>query len=259
MTSSPIRDEQGVVIGIVTESIDLTERKRAEAERMQLTHHLGERIKELTALHGVAQVLHAGNPLPKTLEGVAAILQAAWQYPELTGVCISFDSVEYQTPNYRQTLWKQESVVLTSDGRPSRLEIAYLEERPEENEGPFLEEERHLLNSVASMLASYFERRDAGIAVRESEARFGAIFASAGIGITILNLESQVIETSSEFQRILGYTVDELQGMSLAEFTHLEDVAADRKRFQSLTSGKRDHFQMERRFLRKDGRTAWGF
>jgi PAS domain S-box-containing protein len=122
MTSSPIRDEQGVVIGIVTESIDLIERKRAEAERMQLTHHLGERIKELTALHGVAQVLHTGNPLPKTLEGVAAILQAAWQYPEVTGVRISFDSVEYQTPNYRQTPWKQESVVLTFDGRPNCLE-----------------------------------------------------------------------------------------------------------------------------------------
>jgi PAS domain S-box-containing protein len=231
----------------------------AEAEGAELNRRLGERIKELTALHGVAQVLHAGNPLPETLEGVAAILQAAWQYPEITEVRIAFDSVEYQTPNYRQAPWKQEAVELTSDGRLTRLEIVYLEERSEENEGPFLEEERHLLNSVASMLASYFEPRDAEIAVREREARFRAIFASADIGITILNLEGQVIETNSEFQWILGYTVDELQGMSLAEFTRPEDVAADRKRIQSLTSGKRDHFQMERRFLRKDGRTAWGF
>ena len=106
ITSSPIRDEQGVVVGIVTESIDLTERNRAEAERAQLTHRLGERVKELTALHGVAQVLQTeGLTTSEVLQAVTPILAVAWQYPEITALRLAFDAEECATSNFRQTPW----------------------------------------------------------------------------------------------------------------------------------------------------------
>ncbi len=234
------------------------ERQQTEVERLQLTHQLRERIKELTALHDIAQVLQSAQPLVTTLAGVAEILKASWQYPDSTGVRISSQETEYQTPNFRRTPWQQESALTTPGGHPVSVEIVYLEERPEESEGPFLAEERHLLDSVCSMLASYFERRAAEEAVRESEARFRAIFASAGIGITLLDLEGRVLEANSAFQAMLGYTADELHGMALTTFTHPEDTASDLTRFQELVAGKRDSFQAEKRFLRKDGRVAWG-
>ncbi len=234
------------------------ERQQSEAERGQLTSQLRERIKELTALHDIAQVLQSEMPLRRTLKSVAAILTASWQYPDITGVRISSQETEYQTPNFRQTPWRQDATMTTPDGHPVSVEIVYLEERPEESEGPFLDEERHLLDSVCSMLASYFERRAAEEAVRESEARFRAIFASAGIGITLLDLEGRVLEANSAFQAMLGYTADELHGMALATFTHPEDTTSDLTRFQELVAGKRDSFQVEKRYLRKDGRVAWG-
>lgn len=258
INASPIRDEHGVVTGIAVVTTDISERKQIEAERAQLAHQLGERIKELTAIHDVTQVLQVEASLLRALEGVAAILKTSWQYPDITEVRISHQRAEVQTPNFRQTPWKQEFVASTPNGTPVLVEIVYLEERPEESEGPFLVEERDLLNSTTSMLASYFERREAEDALRESEARFRAMFASAGIGIALVNLEGQVFETNRAFQEMLGYAADEMQGMSLSRFTHPEDESADRIRFQELAAGKRNHFRVEKRYLRRDGRAVWG-
>lgn len=259
INAAPIYDEHGAVIGIATVSADITERKQAETERARLTHHLGERVKELTALHGIAQVLQAeGMTRSEVLQAVIPLLAVVWQYPEITGVRISFDGVEYRTPNFQETPWKQESVVPTSDGRLCRVEIVYLEERPEASEGPFLSEERDLLDSVGAMLASYFERREKTDALRESEARFRTIFVSSGIGMAILNLEGRIIEANTAFQDMLGYSAGELRGMELSRVTHPEDESADLRRFKALAAGQRDNLHAEKRFLRKDGRTAWG-
>ncbi len=233
------------------------ERQQAQAERVQLTSQLRERIKELTALHDIAQVLQFEQPLYKTLKGVATILTASWQYPDITGVRISSQSAEYQTPNFRRTPWRLEGAVSTPGGHPVSVEIVYLEERPEESEGPFLAEERHLLDSVCSMLASYFERRMAEDALRESEARFRSMFSSAAIGIALVNLEGRYIETNPVFQNMLGYRPDELRHLTRGQVTHPDDRDSAANRFTALVEGKRDYYQAVKRYIRKGGQVVW--
>ncbi len=138
-----------------------------EAERESLARYLSERVKELTALHEIARVLQSEKAIPEVLEAVVPILQAAWQYPEITAVHVRYGTIERATTNFRPVPWKQEAAFSTADGRAGVIEISYLEERPERSEGPFLAEERHLLSSVTAMLVSYFERKRA-----EEELRF---------------------------------------------------------------------------------------
>ncbi len=95
-------------------------------------------------------------------------------------------------------------------------------------------------------------------ALQESEARFRAIFEAAAIGIGLGDLAGRPLESNPAFQQFLGYTQDELARMTFPEFTHPEDVQADYALYQELLAGQREHYQLEKRYLRKDGEVVWG-
>jgi signal transduction histidine kinase len=130
---------------------------------------LKERVKELTALHGAARILeHAGKTPAVILKEVVALLPPAWQYPEITAARISLGDAEAATPNFARTPWLQTAEFTGGEGAAGRIEVVYLENRPVLFEGPFLKEERALVQSLAQMLASYFERQAADARVREA-------------------------------------------------------------------------------------------
>lgn len=170
-----------------------------ETERESMAHYLRERVKELTALHEIAQVLQSEDAIPEVLEAVVPILQAAWQYPEITAVRVRYGTTERATSNFLPVPWKQEAEFSTADGQSGLVEVSYLEERPERSEGPFLAEERHLLNSITAMLVSYFERKRA-----EEELRFLAeasrlLAASLDYATTLQSVARIVVPILGDF------------------------------------------------------------
>lgn len=145
---------------------------RTEEHNRKLLHDLGERVKELTALHGVAQLLsYRARTVPALLQEIVSLLPPAWQYPETTTARIRFDGTEYTSANFAASQWKQAAEVTIADGRPLVMEVFYLTEQPAEWEGPFLAEERRLINSLVQMLKSALDRRQAEEALAESERR----------------------------------------------------------------------------------------
>ncbi|MBI4545889.1 MAG: diguanylate cyclase, partial [Gemmatimonadetes bacterium] len=66
------------------------------------------------------------------------------------------------------------------------------------------------------------------------------------------------VESNPVLQKMLGYSADELRAMVFTDFTHPEDVAADWRLFQEVVEGRRDHYQIEKRYIRKDGQVVWG-
>ena len=100
-------------------------------------------------------------------------------------------------------------------------------------------------------------QQEAENALRESEARFHAIFDAAAIGIGVADLNGRILETNAQFQRMFGYTADELRDMLASDFTHPDDAASDWELYREMMEGQRDHFQIEKRFYRKDGRLVW--
>jgi PAS domain S-box-containing protein len=100
--------------------------------------------------------------------------------------------------------------------------------------------------------------RESEAALRESEARFRAIFEKGAIGISLLDLEGHLLVSNPAFQEMLGYSEAELEGMDFAEYTHPADVKSNRDLFQELVAGKREHYRLEKRYLRKDRQMVWG-
>jgi signal transduction histidine kinase len=143
-------------------------RTRAEQDKHQLLYDLGERVKELTVLHGAARLLqNEQTPTAELLHEIAALLPPAWQHPERTAARVVFDGVAYATPHFSPTPWIQQAAFTTPSGKQGVVEVAYLEEQPNAVEGPFLAEERSLLDSVAELLQSYFERAEAKVQVAQ--------------------------------------------------------------------------------------------
>jgi PAS domain S-box-containing protein len=143
------------VVGIVR---DVTERNRANQVQQRLVRDLGERVKELTALHATGRLLNEPGSPAELLDRIVGLLPAAWQYPAITGARIAVGDIDARTDRFALTPWVQRAEFQTSDGRNGVIEVAYQEARPSAVEGPFLAEERSLIESLAGMLRAYFER-----------------------------------------------------------------------------------------------------
>lgn len=93
--------------------------------------------------------------------------------------------------------------------------------------------------------------------LKEREARLRGMFEGAAIGIGLDDFQGRIVESNPALQRMLGYSKDELSGITFAEFTHPDDVATDLELFEEMMSGRRDSYQLEKRHIRKDGQQVW--
>ncbi len=129
----------------------------------QLAHTaLRERVKELTCLYSVAQLTERTNiTLDEILQGIAELLPPAWQHPQITAGCITLDGQSYRTANYKNGVHKQSSEIVINDEWRGAIEVVYLEKKSELDEGPFLKEERSLIDTLARQIILLIQRRKA--------------------------------------------------------------------------------------------------
>ena len=110
---------------------------------------------------------------------------------------------------------------------------------------------------VAISYADISDRRRAEEALRESESRFRATFEDASVGIALVDRDGRPFRSNRALQEMLGYSGEELEGMRFTEFTHPDDLADDLGRFRELMNGRGTPYQVEKRYLCKEGRVIW--
>jgi PAS domain S-box-containing protein len=91
----------------------------------------------------------------------------------------------------------------------------------------------------------------------ESEMRFRAIFENSGSGMALVDMQGHPVECNPALQNLLGYSEEELCGMAFTEFTHPDDRELDWGLYSELTAGKRDKYEIAKRFITKDGHLIW--
>lgn len=93
--------------------------------------------------------------------------------------------------------------------------------------------------------------------LQQSEARFRAVFAQSAIGMLLAGADGRLVESNAAIQKLLGYTAEELRQRSFADITHPDDLPLNRRLFHEVSTGKRDQYQLEKRYIRRDGEPVW--
>ena len=117
-----------------------------------------------------------------------------------------------------------------------------------------------VLNSEPCLLTvgqDISERVRAEAALARSAAELQTIFENTAVGIALVNDQGYPVRTNPTLERFLGYSPVELRGMKFAQFTHPDDVGHDVRMFEKLIRGDVHSYNIEKRYIRKDGGVVW--
>jgi PAS domain S-box-containing protein len=110
---------------------------------------------------------------------------------------------------------------------------------------------------IVSVLRDISERKAADQALRQSERRFRSYFEQGLLGMAISDGEMRWTEVNDHFCDILGYSKEEVLQRKISDFVHPDDLEAFHRSYQRLISGGSDHYTVDRRYLRKDGKVVY--
>ena len=122
---------------------------------------LRERVKEQTCLYSIARlVAHSQWTLSDVVRQAVDILPPGWLYPEIAVARIVIDNVKFESFDFASRLEGMNADILVDGKKRGYVEVAYIEEKPRLDEGPFLAEERKLLDAVAGELSFIIKHKE---------------------------------------------------------------------------------------------------
>jgi len=113
------------------------------------------------------------------------------------------------------------------------------------------------INGIVVNYRDVTERQLSQEALRESEERFRAIFHESAIGKALVDMKGKPFEINAALQNMLGYTLEELRDRPASTFLYADEAMQDAELFRELVKGKRDYYNIEKRYIRKDGEIVW--
>ena len=250
-----VKDEDGNPLYVIGSVIDITERKKKEETLQKRTHDLGERVKELNCLYGISSITEKqGVPLEEILQAIVTVIPPSWQYPEITCARIILNSQEFVTGNFRETAWKQTHDITVRHNRIGSVEIYYLEEKPESDEGPFLKEERNLIDTIAERVGRITERKQADKTLLESERKYRSAELVGNFGHYSRYLDTNRLVWSEGTYRLFGVDPNkwELTRDNATKMIHPQDLKKWTMANEEAERGDKD-YNAEFRIIRPDG------
>jgi PAS domain S-box-containing protein len=260
------RDDLGnatYVGGVVN---DVTERKQAEQALERLNAELEDRVRQRTVELAESEeryrrLFHEStNAICVNAIGPTApmrFLEVNDVAVRLLGYLLGMTPPDVEAPDSRQDarplterLQRGETVtfqriVVAKDGRRIPLEVCCK---------PFLWQGELRAFSQARDIT---ERKQAEEALRQSEERFRLTFDQSPIGVAMVSLDYRYMRVNEMFCRITGYTSEELTRLRFTDITHPDNLAEVVESARCLVAGEIDHYELDKRFLRKDGGVIW--
>lgn len=198
-----------------------------------IEHSLGERVKELTALHRTARLLKDDSrPTSDLLTEFVALLPPAWQFPEITVARVSFNDFTVATKGFRITPWLQQADFELQNGDKGSIEVGYLDERSPAAEGPFLAEERELIESLAEILQNYLQYRFAMSEIRRAHDDLELLVQARTLELRKTNTAlaakiSDLQDAQREIEQYQGQLRKMSVDLTLAEARERRQIAGD--------------------------------
>ncbi len=244
-SSSILWKDEPAFLAVATDITQYIELQKSLEEK---THSLAKRVKELNCLNRISELIHIqGLSQPQILQNIVDLIPTAWRYPEVTCAKISVGGAEYGTNNHAECVSKQIENIIVGGTPVGFVEVGYLEEQGEKEEGPFFREERSLIKAISTHIGEMISRSRSN---EESEVLNRAIeMAIHGMGFA--DADGKVFRVNQAFLRMWGFrSQHEVIGKHISEF--MADPNAANELIELLKKG---HFVVERTARRNDGST----
>lgn len=196
---SPIIDEKGRILHYVGVKEDVTERKRSIDEREHLLAALERRVRALQCLATISNAIQQQEKVEDLFWEVLRVLPEGWRYSAL--VHLVYDGVDYAFPGFVQTADRLRVALKVGGAARGWVEVVYSQEHPRAYEGPFLREERELLETVARMLGQSLLRRESEEKLQQ--AREAAMEANRAKSLFLSNMSHEI---RTPLNAILGFS-----------------------------------------------------
>ncbi len=246
-TVAPLRDSEGKITGAIETLQDVTQLKETNEALRKSLHKLGERVKEQNCLYEISRLVEKQDiSLDEIFQGIVNFIPPAWQYPEIICARIILEDQEFKTKNFEETKWKQVQDIIVQGNPRGTLEVDYKEKRPERNEGPFLKEERDLLNAIAERVGRIIERKQSEEALRESEQLFRDLVENSLIGISIIQ-DNRIVYQNPEQEKLIGPLPRPIMLTDLSSI-HPEDAEKVKEFYRDITAGNTQTQDIDFRF-----------
>jgi len=233
--------------------------EKLEREKQHLQDKFKERKKELSCIYKISNLIENEEELPQIIRGTANILSQSWQYPNITCTKIELDGKEFKTDNYQEPSCKQRADLIVHSKKSGYIEVGYLKEKPDEDEGPFLKEERNLLNAVAERLGRIIERKQATKELQLNKERLQLALHGAQLGLWDWNIKTDKVHFNERWAEMLGYNLEEIDSRleTWEKFTHPDDLKIAHKRLTKHFKRETDYYECEMRMRHKSGKWLW--
>ncbi len=209
---TPVNTKDGKLLGVLGMARDITQLHETQIA-------LGERIKEQKCLHAVfRETEDFQKPLADIMQTVVALLPPGWFYPDIAVARIEWDRRIYATENFHKPVDILSAPLVVDGVTIGEVAVAYLQPRPKRQEGPFLSEERLLIDAVAERLSSVIRRRGIEEKARNRERIFSSIVSLARDAITLIDAETlEFVEFNDAACESLGYSREEFERLRLPD------------------------------------------
>ena len=165
--------------------------------------------------------------------------------------------LEETLPAETATLFRTTIAALEHPGEMAQFEYTQtIDDEPREHEARLVRRDD---GAVVCIVRDITERNHAIRALRESEERFRGAFEHSAIGIALVGLDGRWLKTNPAISRMLGYTEYELRNLNFQALTYREDLEPDMTLLKQVLCGEVDHYEMEKRYIHKDGHTVPAF
>jgi len=167
-----------------------------------------------------------GRSLDEIIQGIVDLIPASWQYSDITCARITFEGREYKTGNFNETVWKQSANISVFGEKAGFLEVCHLQAKPAADEGPFVKEERRLIDALAAAIGEFAERKQMEEGLRDSEERLAIRNKIANIFLTVSDEEmygevlQAVLEAMESTHGVFGY-IDENEALVCPPMTRV--------------------------------------
>jgi len=126
----------------------------------EIIRALQERAKELSCLYQVGEILNQKDVERDTaLRRLIDVGPQGWQYPQSCTVRLVLENRRYEPTGFKETPWVMAAPIIFEGERVGKLEVYYTEQMPDSDEGPFLKEERRLIDAIAERIGHFLTHR----------------------------------------------------------------------------------------------------